>query len=55
MVFGAFDILSEIALIIVPSLLIYRIQMAVPRKVVAITCFSTRLLYALVISFDVYN
>ncbi|GKZ31896.1 hypothetical protein AbraIFM66950_000834 [Aspergillus brasiliensis] len=49
MVFGAFDILSEIALIIVPSLLIYRIQMAVPRKVVAITCFSTRLLVAIAI------
>lgn len=46
MVFGAFNILSEGALILVPSMLILRIQMAVPRKIVATACFLTRFLYA---------
>ncbi|GCB25000.1 hypothetical protein AAWM_07885 [Aspergillus awamori] len=44
MVFGAFNILSEGALILVPSMLILRIQMAVPRKIVATACFLTRFL-----------
>ena len=45
MVFGAIDILSESALIVVPTMIVLRIQMAVARKVVVIGCFFTRLLY----------
>ncbi|PWY74476.1 hypothetical protein BO94DRAFT_559641 [Aspergillus sclerotioniger CBS 115572] len=44
MVFGAIDILSESALIVVPTMIVLGIQMAVARKAVVIGCFLTRLL-----------
>ncbi|RAL03502.1 uncharacterized protein BO80DRAFT_349999 [Aspergillus ibericus CBS 121593] len=42
--FGAMNVLTELALIVVPSLLVLQIQMAVARKTVVIGCFLTRLL-----------
>ncbi|PYI05167.1 hypothetical protein BO78DRAFT_151864 [Aspergillus sclerotiicarbonarius CBS 121057] len=44
MVFGAIDILSEAALIVVPIMMVLHIQMAVARKLVVIGCFLTRIL-----------
>ncbi|PWY92270.1 hypothetical protein BO70DRAFT_327359 [Aspergillus heteromorphus CBS 117.55] len=41
--FGVTNILSEFALIVIPSLLVLHIQMADSKKVVVICCFLTRL------------